>query len=281
MPAASTHPLLQTEFVPDELHLRVFMTRFIRIDRSWTAKDVYSSFWRLYVNNRDGAAVDWAGGRFELQGRRVHIVPAWVRFNCVNTRPVDHCYIHFDLIGLPATLVRELFDHPLTLPHDRYLDALVWRWVSLMSAQPPVDLAVMCDVKSLTYLAVASLLRTLSPEEQARCFRHLLGQHPVVPAVEHIDAHPEEPAGNEKLAQLCDLSTDHFIRLFRESIGQTPAQYALDRRVSMAAQRLVFGAGSIEQIAEETGFKNRFYFSRVFNQRMGLPPAAYRRAGRV
>jgi len=75
---------------------------------------------------------------------------------------------------------------------------------------------------------------------------------------------------------MCHSSVDHFIRVFKQWTGQTPAQYILDTRVKAAAHELLFTDGSIDSIAEETGFRDRFYFSRVFKRRMGLAPAEYR-----
>jgi len=77
------------------------------------------------------------------------------------------------------------------------------------------------------------------------------------------------------------MSEDHFIRRFRECVGQSPAQYIQEQRVARAAQRLVFTTESIDAIAAATGFANRFYFSRVFTRHMGTSPAAYRNAPRV
>jgi len=58
---------------------------------------------------------------------------------------------------------------------------------------------------------------------------------------------------------------------------ELPAQFILERRVSKAAQQLIFSTDSIEQIAERLGFLDRFHFSRMFKARMGTPPATYRK----
>ena len=121
----------------------------------------------------------------------------------------------------------------------------------------------------------------MSPEQHRRCSRYLLSRSAVTPATEYIDANLAEPLSNGELARVCHVSEDHFIRVFRQALGQTPAQYILDRRVSAAAQRLIFSKESVDAIAEATGFGDRFYFSRVFAKRMGSPPAAYRKVDRV
>ena len=103
----------------------------------------------------------------------------------------------------------------------------------------------------------------------------------MLPAIEYIEDHPEEPLGNRLLAGLCSMSEAYFIRQFRALAGQSPGRYVLERRITLAEQRLLFTAASIDQIAEGLGFGNRFYFSRMFTRQVGISPAAYRKAVRV
>jgi len=56
--------------------------------------------------------------------------------------------------------------------------------------------------------------------------------------------------------------------------------YVRERRIARAAELLLTSAWDLERIASASGFPNRHYLSRVFRQRMGLPPAAYRARGR-
>jgi AraC-like DNA-binding protein len=59
------------------------------------------------------------------------------------------------------------------------------------------------------------------------------------------------------LAQLCYLSEDYFTRRLRECVGQSPSHYIRERRVTIAAQQLLFSSASINHIAAATGFGNR------------------------
>ena len=79
-----------------------------------------------------------------------------------------------------------------------------------------------------------------------------------------------------KLAEIALTSESRFIRCFRDATGQTPGRYVQDRRLRRAAEALVSTDQSIDEIAESCGFANRYYFTRVFSQRMGVPPARYR-----
>lgn len=265
----------------DPLHVRLFEVDSVVIDRPWDSRGVRDSFWRLYVNNRDGAALEMPDGDFELLRNRVYFVPAWVTFGFHCAHPVGSSYAHFDPVGLPGTLVREVFDRPIALPPDAD-PALARDFTRATQRTPPaavLDLPSVLGVKAAIYRALVVLFDAL-PEHQARRFAdHAAGDDPVYPAVRHIESHLNEPLPNADLARLCHMSTDHFIRRFRTRLGQTPSQFVLERRVALAAQRLAFTADTIDQIAGDCGFANRFYFSRIFARVMGVAPARYRDSG--
>lgn len=264
----------------EHLHIRVFTTSVVKADRWWTGPH-YSPFWRLYLNRQAGASIDAGGGALPLAANRLYIVPAWVRFTSRSPRPIDHCYSHFEVVGLPATVIRELFNRPLRVKSERRIEQLARWWSIDMVSLKPVDLDILLRTKALIFMSLASILRDMPADAQERCARHLLGRRSMTAVLDHIEAQLSQPLDNDRLSRLSHVGRDHFIRLFRQHIGQTPAQYILDRRVSRAAQALVFTHDSIKQIAEQNGFIDRYYFSRIFAARMGVPPAAYRKTSQV
>lgn len=275
-PKVVLRPLIPHVAIEEQLHIRLFASHAVPLGDWWKGPHA-SSFWRLYINNCSGATILFEGKPMELEAWRIYLVPAWVQFTSHAPGPIEHCYIHFEIVSLPATLIRDHFNRPVLLEREPRMDRMARWWARDMIAHRPHDLDILLRAKSLVYHALASLMRTASPETLERCSQHLLGQRAMLIALDYIEAHLGESLDNQLLAQLCHVSRDHFIRLFRRLIGQTPGQYILDRRVSCAAQRLVFGNESIEAIAEATGFLDRFHFSRVFAARMGIPPAKYRK----
>ena len=264
----------------ENLHVRLFAAHWIPLGPSWKGP-FYNSFWRLYVNTSAGGRI-WthASEKIEMAPHRVYIVPAWVRFEGYGKKGIEHCYAHFEVLGLPATLIRAVFNKPCELQRERPLDACVAGWTAAITGimeGGALSLELMIRSKSLVYLALARMIGGLSEAERERCVQHLVGRQAMTPALEYIEAHLAEPIDNEILSDVCHVSRDHLIRLFRKQIGQTPAQFILERRVSQAAQQLIFSAASIEQIAEQNGFLDRFHFSRTFKARMGVPPATYRK----
>ncbi|MCE9616155.1 MAG: AraC family transcriptional regulator [Lentisphaerae bacterium] len=257
----------------DQLFVKVFTVARTSIGRTWNTRDVCSGYWRLYRNDRAGAWLELAdGASYSLTPRRVHLVPAWVRFSCRNSRPIDHRYVHFDLIGLTASTVQRLFTKPLMVPEDAPAAALA----AALDGRDRPDVAA-CRGKAAVLAALAAVLARLPAADAMR----LASPGPVAPAVRHIEEQLGARLDNGKLAARCHFSEDHFVRIFRQRLGTTPAQYILERRVAAATQALAFGVDSIEQIAERLGFANRFHLTRMFTRRMGIPPAAFRRQVQV
>jgi len=244
----------------DQLFVKVYTASRITINRNWSSANVCSGYWRLYCNDRDGAGVEWEGGFHPLRAGLVHFIPAWVRFTCVNRRPVDHFYVHFDLIGLTGVTVQRLFQKPLTLPA-----------APALQTPPPSDLF---RVKAFVYTALGRLFESIGP---TRLDELQAAQSPVAPAIRHIEDHLGELIVNKQLAALCHFSEDHFVRIFRARLGQTPAQYILERRIAAATHWLAFTRESIDQVADRLAFGNRYHFTRMFTRRMGIGPATYRR----
>lgn len=237
--------------------------------------DLFSPFWRLYVNNRAGAGITFRGKRIALTPGRVYLIPAWVRFATHTIRPVKQYYIHFYLSGLPPTLLRRIFDHPLWLERTGILKELSDRWQHGLEREPgPAEVNW---AYALAHAALAMAMERLSSTDQRDCFRWLSESNVVRPALECVDSRLAQPPDNEELARLCHMSSDHFIRKFRETVGMTPARYGLEWRLSIAAQWLTGTERTIEEIAEATGFTDRFHFSRVFKKRFTVPPVSYRR----
>lgn len=271
----------------DQIHLRLFAARCTTIDaRRWTLRRMQDSFWRLYRNDAPGAAleVEAAGAparRVELAPGRLYFVPAGVRFSTGVTAPLRHLYVHHDVLGIPQAALQALFDGPLEVPSAPQLEREAAELANVLADEDRPALLTQCRVKALLYGALAAHLAQLPPALHDRYQQLIRAQEPLQPALQAIDARLAERLSNCELARLCHISEDYFIRLFRAGLGQSPTQYIQAQRVRRAAQRLLFSADSIESIAAESGFGNRYYFTRVFARHLGLAPAAYRRQARA
>ena len=81
----------------------------------------------------------------------------------------------------------------------------------------------------------------------------------------------------EDVARAAGVSVRNLNHLFNQQVQMPPMRVLLDYRLDQACRLLRHSEESIEQIAEDCGFPNRYYFSRMLKQHRGTSPAAYRK----
>ena len=70
---------------------------------------------------------------------------------------------------------------------------------------------------------------------------------------------------------------DYINRLFKKATGKTMLAYLNELRISKARQLLSDGTSRISDVAEKCGFRDIYYFSRVFKKYTGTTPGAFTR----
>lgn len=82
---------------------------------------------------------------------------------------------------------------------------------------------------------------------------------------------PGEAWSLEAMAKQAGMSRSAFAARFKDTLGQTPADYLADWRLSMVQSRLQQG-DSIKSLADALGYANASALSRVFAHKLGLSP---------
>ncbi len=81
----------------------------------------------------------------------------------------------------------------------------------------------------------------------------------------------------EQVAQVFGLSMRNFIRRFKQATDQTPIQYLQNLRIEKAKLLLESSQQAFEQITLRVGYEDSNSFRRLFRERVGLSPGAYRK----
>ena len=92
----------------------------------------------------------------------------------------------------------------------------------------------------------------------------------------YINENLHQHISNEQLAKLCHLQLTHFVRFFKEKVGQTPQRYITHKRLEAAKRLLEQTELSITEITESVGFYDSAHFSRSFKQIYDMSPLHYR-----
>lgn len=260
----------------ESLYTRLFSAGYLTVDQWWKDTDLLRGFWRLYLNAQDGVTLELAGKSFALPAGRLVVVPPGLDFDIQLERPVEQLFAHFEFLGWPPEAARDLLPEPMVLPPDELTDALAARLCRDLATACRLGPVLSARLKALLHLSIAAALEDLPAERTRRALRINEGQRELLAVLHYIDEHLAEPMSNARLSEIALSSESRFIRRFREATGRTPARYVQERRLERASELLVSTDHSIDRIAEASGFANRYYFTRVFTQRMGLPPGRYR-----
>lgn len=104
-------------------------------------------------------------------------------------------------------------------------------------------------------------------------------KHTVRKVIDYIEEHLEEELNLEQIAEHACYSRFHLNRVFMEETGCTIHKYVQERRLTMAAEKLVDTDMDITQIAYDAGYQSQQAFSLAFKQVYLCPPGAYRKRG--
>ena len=81
----------------------------------------------------------------------------------------------------------------------------------------------------------------------------------------------------QEISQNCHIDAAYLCRLFKRFDRQSPYQYLLHQKMTIAAKRLQTSTALIKEVAYELGFNDPFHFSRSFKKVFGLSPDVFRR----
>jgi AraC-like DNA-binding protein len=81
-----------------------------------------------------------------------------------------------------------------------------------------------------------------------------------------------------QVARECQLSVSHFVRAFKQSFGQTPYRWLMERRIEAAKDLLLNSRLTQADIALRCGFADQACFIRSFRCQVNATPGEWRRS---
>lgn len=92
-----------------------------------------------------------------------------------------------------------------------------------------------------------------------------------------IAEHYPEPSPVAAMVRLSGLAERSFKRRFQQATGMPPLEYVHTLRLEEAKQMLESGSLPVEAIANEVGYEDAGFFSRLFRRKVNLTPTQYRK----
>jgi len=243
-------------------------TGFLAARPHWNYPNVFSPFWRLYYDLEHGHKVVFpeTGKAVELGPDKVVIIPDHLMFNTEGTENRAKFWFAFTC----PRRVHPSQSMPIIFKPEACELALIEQLIRLIKAKPGN-----IQNNRILHASLALLHVTLSRAEI-----RWLEEKPaaIQEAIRHIEENFRNPLSNPALARLAHVSERSLTRLFLRYQGVSPRQFLKQVRVRAAADLILSTSASLDEIAEQAGFPNRHYLTRVFSQVTGESPAQFRHA---
>lgn len=97
----------------------------------------------------------------------------------------------------------------------------------------------------------------------------------IEPSLKYIEENYTGHVCVENLAALCQISTSHFRRLFKEATGTTPIKYKNLLLAKSACSLLINDGLNVSETAYALNFDDIYTFSQFFKKEMGISPKKY------
>ena len=110
--------------------------------------------------------------------------------------------------------------------------------------------------------------------KEAKALREM---RPITEAKHYIQQHYQEALRLEDVSTAVGFNATYFSTLFKKETGQNFMDYLTELRISKAKELLCGEELSVQDVAEQVGYRDLKYFSRLFKKLTGASPSDYKK----
>ena len=214
----------------------------------------------------------------KIQPRALMLLPAGRSHAKCTLQAADSREQPDQLIALinPATL-QNSFGAKVELTERRGFRDLQLERMLLVLNEAPLDQASHLFGEHIANAIAVHLMTTYADRDLVpSVYRGGILRSRLTRVLERMDAQVFQPGPVSDLADAAGLSVYHFSRAFRQSMGTSPYQYLLARKVERAKSLLAEPGKSVADVAISLGFARQNHFARVFKKQTGISPKEFR-----
>ena len=276
----------------DQLHLLILNVGLAIHNADWNWKNVSSPFTRLYYVTEGTARIILPSGVQELLPNHLYLIPSFTTHSYSCEAYFSHYYLHIYEDHQSEMSILEDYNFPVEIPAGDLELPLIKRLcqikptMHLPQSDPTSydnnptliksiiknkqrDFYDKVESRGIVYQLMARFLKNAKPKIETNDDR-------IQKALSYIRKNIYQKIEIDSLAEISCLSKDHFIRLFKKEVNNTPLQYINQKRIEKAQLILITDNMSIKNIAYLLGYEDQSYFNRLFKKLTGLTPQQYK-----
>ena len=247
----------------ENLNMEFIPIKHQRLGVDWKYKNVISPFSRIYIPTSGEGYLDYRLGRVALTPGKIYIIPAMLKFSYGCDDYLEKFFTHISAEkpnGFDALApIRDI----LVIEERGEAAAL-----ASLSEGDGIGGSIEAGAIVLGIIARAAREYGISlgdAEQYSDTTRA---------AIEYINSRLCATLKISEIAEAVYTSRLTLQRKFKDDVGIPIGKYIDERLIILAENELVRGT-PIAEVAENLGFSDRFYFTRRFTERFGIPPAKY------
>ncbi|MCB6630977.1 helix-turn-helix domain-containing protein [Bacteroides faecis] len=276
----------------DQLHLLILNVGLAIHNADWNWRNVNSPFTRLYYVTEGTARILLPTGIQELKPDHLYLVPSFTTHSYLCDTHFVHYYLHIYEDHQSESSILEDFSFPTEIPAGDLELPLIKR---LCGINPTMQLPqsdptsydnnptlikniiknkqrTFCDKvesRGIVYQLMARFLKDAQPKTEINDDR-------IQKVLSYIRKNIYKTIDIDSLAAISCLSKDHFIRLFKKEINNTPLQYINQKKIEKAQLILITDSMPVKNISYLLAYEDHSYFNRLFKKLTGVTPQQYR-----
>jgi AraC-like DNA-binding protein len=270
----------------------------VKLNDKWNYANVISPYFRVYYIDEGAGLVLNAGDKCRLEPGFIYIIPSFTLCHLRCDDYLSQYFLHFfeesatgiSLFEYNRKVIREQARETEILNFRRLLEINRGRGIN-RSDNPKVyeknayyrDYQQLNEtVNDAVYLETQGIILQFIARFLGSQDFKLNNPSPmpskILEAISYIQLNLHDQLTVCHLAKRANLHEDYFSRIFLQFTGERPLSYIHAKRIERAQHLIATTNMPYTQIAEETGFGNLPYFSKIFKKVTKSTPAQYKRS---
>jgi len=278
-------------------HFSLLHVDYVKLNEKWNYANVNSPYFRIYYIDEGEGFISGRQEKIKLEKGFLYIIPCFTLCHLQCNDYLSQYFLHFFEESAEGISIFEYNRKIIKVPacktdiinFKRLLEINPGRGIN--RSDNPKDYEKNVYYKSYQelnnivgdsiYFETQGILlqfisRFLSSDQfESQNIKQIPSK--ILDAIRYVQLNLKKNITVDHLAKRANLQHDYFSRLFLQFTGERPLTYIHGKRIERAQYLIATTSLSFGEIAEETGFENVPYFSKIFKKVTSLTPGEYKK----
>ena len=263
-----------------------------KTQHKWSNRDISSPFIRLFYVKKGRAVFHLPKGDLTLSPGHIYMIPTYLPHSYDCDPGFEFYYLFVFQTKHNEQDIFELYEYPIEVNSNTATQLLFENYCTLYPqlSFPSGDAesfenhrayneyaASFMHMKEYERMQLHGLVLILFSYFMKRAVaKRVVHDERVQAAIDFVNKNISKPFTLNNLADVSCVTKSHLIKIFTKTIGETPLQYVIRKKIQHAQTLLLSSTMSVNDIAKRVGFHDPSYFIRQFKKSLGFTPKEYR-----